>query len=193
MPLALMAPTAWRIGGVARGRAVFPPRCDRVHPPQTPGQPSLCWVPCHAAWLGCAAVGYGAVGVILRARARAERSPPPWPYHAAGAPALLVVAVSFRRGGLSGAWSNHRKPDSERPDNALVGGTYAARGCYSGDIRSHSPAGRALAREYKGYHPGGPRLESRSYGQHITFRTVATHEPRNFALTVCVNQRLVFP
>jgi hypothetical protein len=36
MPLALIGASAWRIGGVAMGRAFFPPRSDPVHPPHTP-------------------------------------------------------------------------------------------------------------------------------------------------------------
>jgi hypothetical protein len=93
VPFTLIGASPWRVGGVAMGPAVFPPRADTVRRPHGRCQSSRRWALCRSDWPGCAAAGYAAASVTPPTRAPAGPSARPWRSHAAAAGACEPIRM----------------------------------------------------------------------------------------------------
>ena len=101
------------------------------------------------------------------------------------APEWTGAAGSWQKRSRSAACSNHCRPDSGRLENALAHGTGAARGARSAGSSAHLGGDGARANAYKYSHQVTRHSESLSCGDHITFSTVATHEPKSLTSRSC--------
>jgi hypothetical protein len=177
VPLVLVgAPPGW-ICRVKVRRAFFPPRFGTARRPQRPYHASPRSGRSRSGGLEYAASGYGAVSVTAPTRGPGGLSARPWQSRGVAAPALLVVAASFRRQSPSAGYSSHHRPDSGMPENTLGHGTRAVRNAHSRGIRAHAGGGDIPAKSCKCCHPEARRSGSLSCRHDTTFSTVVTHEP----------------
>jgi hypothetical protein len=132
VPFALIRSATWWISGVAMRCAFFPQRSDTAHPPQTLCRSSASSVRSGSGCLAPAGVSYALACVTNAARGPSAPLVRPWQCRAAGARASLGVVWSSRTRCRSAACSTHHRPDSGRPENALVHGRRAVLGCHSG-------------------------------------------------------------
>jgi hypothetical protein len=131
VPPALIGASAGGISGIAMGRAFFPPRSDRVHPPQRRFRSSHRSGRSRSGGPESAAAGYGAVCAISPTHARAVPWAPLWQSHAVPAPRSLAAAGFSRRPSWLTTCNTLRRSGSDRPENALVLGRRAEMGCHS--------------------------------------------------------------
>jgi hypothetical protein len=122
VPFALLGAPAWRVGGIATGRACFPLRSGTARLPQRRWRTSRRSALCRSGWFGCAAAGYGVVCVTGPTRVQGALWARLWRCHAAAGPAWLGVGGSFQKRCGSGAYSSRHTCGNGRQESRPAAG-----------------------------------------------------------------------